>query len=64
MQKKPLFLFGQGTLFLESRGRIKAFIEKHGIPSASTVMGLSALPTDHKLHVGCWVCMATMRQMS
>ena len=30
----------------------RAFIEKSGIPAAWTIMGLSALPTDHPLNVG------------
>ena len=28
------------------------FIEKSGIPSAWTILGLSAIPTDHPLNVG------------
>ncbi len=50
--KKPFVLFGQGIILGKAEEEFKAFIEKTGIPSASTVMGLSALPTDHKLHVG------------
>ncbi|HZH55470.1 MAG TPA: biosynthetic-type acetolactate synthase large subunit [Sphingobacteriaceae bacterium] len=50
--KKPLILFGQGVLLGKAEKEFKAFIEKTGIPSAATVMGLGALPTDHPLHVG------------
>lgn len=50
--QKPLVLFGQGVLLGKAESEFKAFIEKTGIPSAATVMGLGALPTDHPLHVG------------
>jgi acetolactate synthase-1/2/3 large subunit len=30
----------------------RKFIEKSGIPAASTILGLSAVPTDHPLNVG------------
>lgn len=50
--KKPLVLFGQGIILGKAEEEFKEFIEKTGIPSATTVMGLSALETDHPLHVG------------
>lgn len=50
--KKPLVLFGQGVILGKAETEFRAFIEKSGLPSAATVMGLSALPTDHPLHVG------------
>jgi len=50
--KKPFILFGQGIILGKAEQEFKAFIEKAGIPSAATVMGLSALETDHPLHVG------------
>jgi len=50
--KKPFVLFGQGVILGKAEQEFKEFIEKAGIPSAATVMGLSALPTDHPLHVG------------
>ena len=50
--KKPLVLFGQGIILGKAEKDFKEFIEKAGLPSAATVMGLSALPTDHPLHVG------------
>jgi acetolactate synthase-1/2/3 large subunit len=43
-------------LFWSSRSRIKAFVEKSGIPAAWTILGLSALPTDHPLNVGMLEC--------
>lgn len=50
--KKPFVLFGQGVIIGKAEKEFKALIEKAGIPAAATVMGLSALPTDHPLHVG------------
>lgn len=50
--EKPFVLFGQGIILGKAEEEFKAFIEKAGIPSASTVMGLSALETNHPLHVG------------
>ncbi|HUH19207.1 biosynthetic-type acetolactate synthase large subunit [Albibacterium sp.] len=50
--KKPFILFGQGVILGKAEKEFKAFIEKSGIPAAWTVMGLSALNTDHPLNVG------------
>lgn len=50
--KKPFVLFGQGVILGGAEAEFKAFIEKSGIPAAWTILGLSALPTDHPLNVG------------
>ncbi len=50
--KKPFIIWGQGIILGEAEEEFKTFIEKTGIPSASTLLGLSALPTSHSLHVG------------
>lgn len=50
--KKPFVLFGQGVILSSAEQEFKMFIEKSGIPSACTIMGLSALESDHYLHVG------------
>jgi len=50
--EKPFVLFGQGVILGKAEQEFKAFIEKAGIPAAWTIMGLSALPTDHYLNVG------------
>jgi len=50
--KKPFVIFGQGIILGKAEQEFKQFIEKGGFPSATTVMGLSALETDHHLHVG------------
>ena len=50
--KKPLVLFGQGIIIGRAEEELKAFLEKTGIPAAWTILGLSAIPTDHPLNVG------------
>ena len=50
--KKPMIVFGQGVILGEAEEEFKAFIEKTGIPSACTILGLSALDSKHALHVG------------
>ncbi len=50
--KKPYVLFGQGVILANAEKEFANFIEKTGIPAAWTLLGLSALPTDHPLNVG------------
>jgi len=50
--KKPYIVFGQGIILGKAEAELKAFVEKSGIPAAWTVLGLSAMPTDHPLNVG------------
>ena len=50
--KKPFIVFGQGVILGNAEQEFKDFIEKTGIPAAWTILGLSALPTDHRLNVG------------
>lgn len=50
--KKPFVIFGQGVILGKAEQEFKAFIEKAGTPAAWTVLGLSALPSDHPLNVG------------
>lgn len=50
--KKPFVLFGQGVILSKAEQEFKAFIEKAGIPAAWTILGLSALDSDHYLNVG------------
>ncbi|MDP9954836.1 acetolactate synthase-1/2/3 large subunit [Epilithonimonas hungarica] len=50
--KKPFVVFGQGVILGKAEGEFKAFIEKANLPAAATVMGLSALESNHPLHVG------------
>jgi len=50
--KKPYIVWGQGVILGKAEETLKAFIEKAGIPAAWTIMGESAIPTDHPLNVG------------
>lgn len=50
--QKPLVVFGQGVILGEAEKELEAVIEKAGLPSAWTILGLSALKTDHPLNVG------------
>jgi acetolactate synthase-1/2/3 large subunit len=50
--KKPFVLWGQGVILGEAELEFKAFVEKSGIPSAWTILGAGAIPTDHPLNVG------------
>ncbi len=50
--KKPLIVFGQGVILGGAEELLKKVVEKSGIPAAWTILGLSALPTDHELNVG------------
>ena len=50
--KKPFVVFGQGVILGNAEEEFKNFIEKGGLPSAWTILGLSALPTNHHLNVG------------
>ena len=50
--KKPFVIWGQGVILGKAEKEFATFIEKAGIPSAWTILGLSAIPTDHPLNVG------------
>jgi len=50
--KKPFVLFGQGVILGSAEQEFKAFVEKAGIPSAWTILGAGAIPSDHPLNVG------------
>ena len=50
--KKPFVIFGQGVILGKAEKEFKSFIEIGNLPAAWTILGLSALPTDHPLNVG------------
>lgn len=50
--KKPFIVYGQGVILGEAEEELKALVEKAGIPAAWTILGLSAMDTDHPLNVG------------
>jgi acetolactate synthase, large subunit, biosynthetic type len=50
--KKPLALIGQGVILANAEKELMAFLRKADIPAASTVLGLSAIPSDNELNMG------------
>lgn len=50
--KKPFVVYGQGIMLGNASQELKAFLDKTGIPAASTLLGLSALPSDYKHYKG------------
>ncbi|MCL4483445.1 MAG: biosynthetic-type acetolactate synthase large subunit [Bacteroidetes bacterium] len=50
--KKPYLIYGQGILLSGAEKELQNFIEKTGIPAASTLLGISALQSDHPLNMG------------
>ncbi len=50
--RKPLALVGQGVILGNAEKELLDFLKKADIPAASTILGLSALPSDEPLNVG------------
>ncbi|RNC89940.1 MAG: biosynthetic-type acetolactate synthase large subunit [Allomuricauda sp.] len=50
--KKPYIVWGQGVILGEAEKELQDLIEKTGIPAAWTIMGESAIDSDHPLNVG------------
>lgn len=50
--KKPLALVGQGVELGNAQQELLVFIEKADIPCGCTMLGLSALPSTHRLNKG------------
>ncbi|MDD4516301.1 biosynthetic-type acetolactate synthase large subunit [Massilibacteroides sp.] len=50
--KKPLALVGQGVILSNAEKELVAFLEKADIPFGSTILGLSAVSSDHPLNKG------------
>ncbi|MDO4782895.1 MAG: biosynthetic-type acetolactate synthase large subunit [Capnocytophaga felis] len=50
--QKPYVIFGQGIVLAAAENELKTFLEKADIPAAATILGLSALPTNHPNYVG------------
>jgi len=49
---KPFALVGQGVELAGAQNELLEFLEKADIPAGRTLMGLSALPSDHPLNMG------------
>ena len=50
--RKPLVLVGQGVELGNAQEELRAFVEKADLPCGCTLLGLSALPSDHRLNKG------------
>ena len=50
--EKPFLLLGHGVSISGAEKELRAFVEKTGIPAASTLLGLSSFPSGHPLYVG------------
>lgn len=52
LAKKPLVMVGQGVILGGAEHELLAFLDKSGVPAASTLLGLSAIPSAHPQNVG------------
>lgn len=50
--ERPFVLVGQGVELGNAQKELREFIEKADMPAGCTLMGLSALPSDHPLNKG------------
>lgn len=50
--ERPLVLVGQGVELGNAQAELKAFLEKGDLPCGRTLLGLSAIPSDHPLNKG------------
>ena len=50
--QKPFVLVGQGVELGNAQMELKAFLEKADIPCGRTLLGLSAIPSEHPLNKG------------
>ena len=50
--EQPFVVFGQGVVLSRAEKELEAFLRKGDIPAGSTLLGLSALPSDFPLYRG------------
>ena len=50
--RRPYVLFGQGVVLGNAENELEAFLNKTGIPAASTLLGSGALSESHPCYVG------------
>lgn len=51
--QKPLVVAGHGVIISRAEDALDEFVTKAGLPVATTMMGLSAIRSDHPNYVGC-----------
>ncbi len=49
---RPLLMIGHGVILSGAYGEVRALAEKTGIPVITTLLGISAFPESHPLHLG------------
>ncbi|MCI9144149.1 MAG: biosynthetic-type acetolactate synthase large subunit [Lachnospiraceae bacterium] len=50
--RRPIICAGGGVLLSDAQEELRKFVEDHGIPVVSTMMGIGVMPTDHPLYYG------------
>ena len=50
--ERPLLLAGHGVILGHAHDELRRFAEHTGIPVITTLLGISAFPEDHPLHLG------------
>ena len=50
--ERPLLMVGHGVILAEAYDEVRALAEKTGIPVVTTLLGISAFPDGHPLHLG------------
>ncbi len=51
--RRPLAVIGAGAMRLRNPDALRAFVERHGIPFATTLMAKGMIDEDHPLSLGC-----------
>jgi len=49
---RPLLMVGHGVILSGAYAEVRAFAERTGIPVVTTLLGISAFPEGHPLHLG------------
>ena len=50
--RRPLLMVGHGVILSRAYDEVRALAEKTGIPVITTLLGISAFPESHPLHLG------------
>src|SRR5439155_2252379 len=50
--ERPLLMVGYGVILAQAYAEVRALAEKTGIPVITTLLGISAFPDGHPLHLG------------
>jgi len=50
--KRPLMMVGHGVILASAYAEVRALAEKTGMPVITTLLGISAFPEGHELHLG------------